>query len=220
MTHETVIQGPGGARLHLAAPEHDILAAALDEIRHGGYRKESFARIAAAAGITAAELRRRYPDDACLLVDALRLRDDRGIDLLPDSARDGRAMLQAFIDITRYNAETPGAVEVFATLSAAATAPDHPAHEYFRERYAWQREILIDALRELEEEGELKRSADPEAIAAQTIALLDGLQVQWLLDRGAIDLEKLVRNFLNQYLHNKLRRAEPIYLMSAYLMSA
>ena len=210
MTHEATVQVPTGARLRPDTTEQEILVATLDEIRKGGYRDGSFARIAATTGMSVDDLRRRYPDDSCLLVGALRLRDDRGIDLLPGSPRDGRAMLQAFIDLARYNADTPGSVGVFATLSAAATAPGHPAHEYYRERYAWHRELLVDALRELEEEGELRRNADPEAIAAQTIALADGLHVQWLLDRDAVDLEKLVRTFLNQHLHTKLRRARPI----------
>ncbi|GAA5518646.1 hypothetical protein Lsed01_01078 [Demequina sediminis] len=212
MTQQVSIQGPGGDRLSLADDERTVLAAALEEIREHGYRDGSFARIARRARLEPDELCRRYPDERLLLVDALRYRDDLGIDLLPAAQRDGRALLQGFIDVARFSSETPGSVKLFAILSAAATAPDHPGHEYFRERYAWLRELLIDALRELEEEGELRRKSDPEEIAAQVIALLDGLQVQWLLDRTAVDLEGLVRGFLNRHLHRPLSPGRPLVL--------
>ena len=212
MTQQVSIQGPGGDRLSLDDNERTVLAAALEEIRDHGYRDGSFARIARAAGLEPDELCRRYPDERLLLVDALRYRDDLGIDMLPATQRDGRALLQGFIDVARFSSETPGSVELFAILSAAATAPDHPGHAYFRERYAWLRELLVDALRELEEEGELRRKSDPEEIAAQVIALLDGLQVQWLLDRTAVDLEGLVRGFLNRHLHRPLSPGRPLVL--------
>ena len=212
MTQQVSIQRPGGDRLSLADDERTVLAAALEEIREHGYRDGSFERIARSAGLEPDELCRRYPDERLLLVDALRYRDDLGIDLLPATQRDGRALLQGFIDVAHFSSETPGSVELFAILSAAATAPDHPCHAYFRERYAWLRELLVDALRELEEEGELRRKSDPEEIAAQVIALLDGLQVQWLLDRTAVDLEGLVRGFLNRHLHRPLSPGRPLVL--------
>ena len=218
MTQDTGIQGPTGERLSFDDPERAVLTAALDEIRQGGYRKGSFARIAAAAGITADDLHRRYPDERELLVDTLRFRDDRGIDLLPEDPGDGRAMLQTFIDVARFNSETPGSVELFTIMAAAATAPDHPGHEYFRSRYSWLRGLLVDALRELEEEGELRKRADPEEVAAQAIAMLDGLQVQWLLDHEAVDLERLMRRFLNQHLYTPLEpsaAAPPAHLSAA-----
>ncbi|WP_286214348.1 hypothetical protein [Demequina sediminis] len=161
MTQQVSIQGPGGDRLSLADDERTVLAAALEEIREHGYRDGSFARIARRARLEPDELCRRYPDERLLLVDALRYRDDLGIDLLPAAQRDGRALLQGFIDVARFSSETPGSVKLFAILSAAATAPDHPGHEYFRERYAWLRELLIDALRELEEEESCAASPIP-----------------------------------------------------------
>ncbi|WP_062380891.1 TetR/AcrR family transcriptional regulator [Demequina pelophila] len=215
MTQEIGFQGSTGERLRLDDTSQAILSAALDEIREGGYRDESFARIAAAAGLTREQLHDLYPDERELLVDTLRLRDDRALDFVPEGPGDGRAMLQGFIDIARYNQETPGSVELFTIMAASATSPDHPGHAYFRARYAWSRQLLIDALRELEEEGELRRRANPEEVAAQAIALLDGLQVQWLLDREVVDLEGMVRRFLNQFLYTPLEPGRPVVLPRA-----
>ncbi|MDN4476000.1 TetR family transcriptional regulator C-terminal domain-containing protein [Demequina sp. SYSU T00192] len=210
MTHDTGIEGPAGGRLRLERDEHALATAALDEITQRGWREGSLARVAEAAGMTPAHASRVYPDERELLIDVLRLRDDLGIELLPETPRDGRGMLQAFIDIARFGTETPGTIELFGTLATAATAPEHPGHEYFRARYAWLRGLLVDALRELEEEGELKRRCDPQGVAAQAIALLDGLQIQWLLDRDVIDVEGLLRSFLDRNLHEPLEPARPI----------
>lgn len=210
MALDLSIPGPGGAPTDLPPLERRVLDSALDVIRRDGYHAGSYAQVAAAAGLTPPELEALYPDERVLLVDAMRYRDSLGARTLPDAAVDGRGLLQGFIDIVRYNVDAPGTVELFTMLAAASTAPDHPGHDYFRDRYAWLRGMLVDALRELEQEGELRRRADPATIAAQAIALLDGIQVQWLLDRSAVDMEGLIRGFLDQYLHTPLSPARPM----------
>ncbi|SEJ67036.1 TetR/AcrR family transcriptional regulator [Demequina mangrovi] len=215
MSQQTGVDGPTGARLSLAPDAHAILTAALEEIRAHGYREGSLDRIAAAAGTSKDALRARYPDERVLLLETLQLRDDRCVDALSEGPDDGRALLQTFIDAARYGTETPGAVELFATLTTAAAAPSHPGHEYLRARYSWLRGLLVDALRELEEEGELRRSADPQEVATQALALLDGLQVQWLLDHDQVDVEGLLRGFLDRFLHRPLEPGRPIVLPAA-----
>ena len=68
-------------------------------------------------------------------------------------------------------------------LSAEATAPDHPAHEYFIGRYEYTRANIRAAFESLEAEGRLCAGVTPQRAAVATIAMMDGLQVQWLLDR-------------------------------------
>lgn len=204
MADTTTLTGPGGARMDVDAEDARILDAVLAVSATGSLEDDPRGAVAREAGITVGQLRERYPDLRELLVDALRWRDDRGIEGMDTNERDGRGLLRSFLAIARGNVEAPGTVALFTTLSAAATSPDHPGHEYFAERYAWLRGILVDALRELEEEGELIDGADPLSIATQTIALLDGLQVQWLLDRTAVDMSALVRGFLDVWLLDPL----------------
>lgn len=204
MTLEAHRQLSGDARLAAEDPETRAARASLAEIRSRGFREDSWDRIAAAAGLTPRELTRRYPDEQSLLVATLRYRDDRAVETVPDDPCDGRAMLQAFIDIASNAAETPASTELFANLAASATSPDHPGHDYFEARDALLRGLLVDALRELEEEGELRRRCDPQEVATKLITMLDGLQVQWLLDREVVDLEAMMRTFLDKYLHQPL----------------
>lgn len=204
------VPSPGGVTTDLSPLEQRVLDAVLETIRTDGYHAGSFAHVATLAGLSEAELCELYPDERVLLVEAMRYRDAKGAESMPDATVDGRGLLQGFLDIVRFNAATPGTVELFTMLAAASTSPDHPGHDYFRERYAWLRGMVEEALEELEQEGELRRRADPETIATQALALLDGLQVQWLLDRGAIDMERLMRAFFDQHLHRKLGPSRPL----------
>ncbi len=181
-----------------------LLDAVLEEASVRAIGPDSLAAVAARARITEKDILEEYPDIRVLLIKALQRRDELGAAHIAAGPRDGRSLLLGFLETARVNTATPGAVELFATLSAAATSADHPGHEYFRSRYSALRHLLVDALRELEEEGELVRGADPQEIATQTIALLDGLQVQWLLDRGVLDMPALVRSFLNVWLTHPL----------------
>ncbi|WNM24656.1 TetR family transcriptional regulator C-terminal domain-containing protein [Demequina capsici] len=199
-TLESIARMPSAPELE---PE-PLLDAVLAEAATTSISASSLDAIAARAGTTTATIRDRYPDLRVLMVDALRRRDELGAAQIAQGPRDGRALLQGFLATAQANTAAPGAVELFATLSAAATSADHPGHEYFRQRYASLRHLLVDALRELEEEGELAEHADPVDIATQTIALLDGLQVQWLLDRGSLDMAALVRTFLDVWVLHPL----------------
>ncbi|MDN4472274.1 TetR family transcriptional regulator C-terminal domain-containing protein [Demequina zhanjiangensis] len=181
-----------------------LLDAVLEEASVNAIGPDSIAAVAARARMSEKEIHELYPDHRVLLVEALQRRDELGAAHLAEGPRDGRTLLLAFLETARANTAAPGAVELFATLSAAATSADHPGHEYFRTRYQALRHLLVDALRELEEEGELEHGADPQGIATQAIALLDGLQVQWLLDRGALDMPSLVRSFFNAWLVHPL----------------
>jgi BetI-type transcriptional repressor, C-terminal len=69
-------------------------------------------------------------------------------------------------------------------LSAEATAPGHPAHDYFTECYAWLRSVLTDAFERMASAGQLRAGVEPAAAARSTVAAMDGLQLQWLLDVG------------------------------------
>ena len=69
-----------------------------------------------------------------------------------------------------------------AQLSAEASSPDHPAHDYFQDRYASLKRKLTRALGELRDQGSLRQGVDPAVYAALIVATMDGLQVQWLLD--------------------------------------
>jgi hypothetical protein len=78
----------------------------------------------------------------------------------------------------------PGLVQLFVTLSAEATDPDHPAHEFFVARYEEVTRYFVDQLASAREAGQVSADADLTAAAQQLIAVMDGLQVQYLLTKA------------------------------------
>ncbi|MBA8990743.1 AcrR family transcriptional regulator [Curtobacterium pusillum] len=161
------------------AKRGEILTTALELVAQQGFRRTSIKDIADAVGLTQAGLLHYFDSKDELWVEILRRRDE--IDLAQDwHASDPAALLAA---IVRHNTEVPGLVQMFVNLSAAAaTDPEHPAHEYFRERYERNRREFTSDFRQMQENGRLRADVDPEHLASVLLAISDGMQIQWLYD--------------------------------------
>lgn len=91
------------------------------------------------------------------------------------------------MDTALRNAEREGIVRLYAVLSAESVTDDHPAQDYFRDRYDGLRAFVADALCEAcELPADRAESAGNAANAI--IAVMDGLQVQWLLAPDSVDM--------------------------------
>ena len=73
-------------------------------------------------------------------------------------------------------------------LSAESVTEGHPAQDYFRDRYAGLRAMVTKALAESCELGETRSDLNLENTASAIIAVMDGLQVQWLLAPDSVDM--------------------------------
>ena len=174
-----------------------ILDRAFEHFARVGYRGTSLRDIAAVVGISHPGLRHHFPSKDALLLAVLRQREEATGDWL--AARDYRSIpiTELMPTIVESNLRQPGLIQLFSILSVEASDPDHPAHDYFRARYARLRAELGDRLRAHGDAGELAPGVDPDAAAVSVIALMDGLQIQWLLDAGAIDMLAEVRRLAN-----------------------
>ncbi|WP_120338997.1 TetR/AcrR family transcriptional regulator [Cryobacterium soli] len=161
------------------AKRAEILETALALVARNGFRQTSVRDIAAAVGLTQAGLLHYFESKDDLWVAILRTRD--AIDEAKDP--DDPDPAATYAALIRHNAEVPGLVQMFANLSAAAaTDPGHPAHEYFRQRYAQSRATIAAGLRRMQESGRLDTTVDPEMFASILMAVSDGMQVQWMFD--------------------------------------
>ncbi|WP_082099061.1 TetR/AcrR family transcriptional regulator [Demequina iriomotensis] len=158
-----------------------ILDTALAAFAESGFRGTSVREIAARCGLTHPALLYHFPAKSDLLMAVLTRRDEAdGGDAF--EGLEAREMLAHLVATARHNATQRGVVELYATLSAEAASPGHPAHTYFQRRYASLVVHLTRAYRDLARAGALAPRVDPEAAPRQLVALMDGLQVQWLLD--------------------------------------
>ena len=173
-----------------------IVDAALEVFARDGYRSGSLRTVADRAGISETGLLYHFANKAGLLSAVLERREDVTAQFLPDSLDDPEAAVRGLVALATHNAALPGRAELFSTISAEAIGAEHPAHDYIVERYAAKRRLLADAYRRLAEAELLRPGITPESAASWSIAMMDGMQLQWLLDRAGVDMVAEVRAFL------------------------
>jgi AcrR family transcriptional regulator len=187
---------PRGSYAKSATTKAAILDAALAVFAEGGYRAGSLREVAARVGISETGLLHHFKSKSRLLELVLERRDELAAQFVSRTEPDGVRTMHGLIALAEFNASEPGVVELYCTLSAEATSPGHPAHLYFMKRYEHTRAALAFAFTDLRERGLLVDGVAPDAAARTTIALMDGLQVQWLFDRSALDMAAELRQHL------------------------
>ncbi|MFI6929658.1 TetR family transcriptional regulator [Streptomyces sp. NPDC050287] len=177
-----------GKSLKAQQRRQEILQIAMDTFAARGYNNASLQEIADRAGVTQAGVLHYFRSKAQLLTSVLDLRDATDIEQLgPDRPR-GMAFLRHLVDTVRRNAEREGIVRLYSVLSAESVTEGHPAQDFFRDRYTGLRAMVTEALAEASELGEIRADANLEGAANAIIAVMDGLQIQWLLAPGSVDM--------------------------------
>lgn len=180
-----------------------ILDAALEVFSQSGYRAGSLREVAERVGMSEAGLLHHFRSKSALLLALLDHRDNLSRERVDFDVPDGVEALRALAELARFNAAQPGIVELYTTLSAEATAPSHPAHAYFVNRYQYVRTSVTGSFERAAAAGRLVDGVDPGRAAVATIALMDGLQVQWLLDPESTDmaeaLHEVFRSLIRGY---------------------
>jgi AcrR family transcriptional regulator len=179
-----------------AAARDRVVRSALQAYAANGYSGSALAGIAAAAGLTTAGLLHHFPSKEELLIAVLKERDRADGERFHLRGFTGLDALEALVELVQANASTPGLVRAFTVLMGESTAEDHPAGQWFRERYPRRRDNLAAALRAGIGSGEIRPDTDSDAVAAEVIAMMDGLQVQWVLDPERIDMARLFAHYI------------------------
>lgn len=204
------VPGAGGRRrgpyAKSAERRRAIVDAAFDVFASRGYRAGSFREVAERVGMSQTSLLHYFPSKEALLVAVLARRDDVEPDPDPDEvgrragegARGRAARFAVSIESqAEANVGIPGVIELYAVLSGEAVTADHPGRSYFVERFANLRQDYIEELTALRDLGVLREGVDPERAAASIVALWDGVQLQWLFDRDAVDMAATLRDYLS-----------------------
>ncbi len=174
----------------------DILAAAVAEYGEAGYHGSSLRAIAKRAGITHAGLLYYFPTKEALLAAVLERRDTDDTEREHLAVPPGREWLNHLVALSEHNSRHPGIVDLYTRLAAEAVAADHPAHAYFHRHYRIARDHAVESFRVLAGQGELRPGVDPAHAGLGLVALMDGLQVQWLTAPDEVDLVGALRGYL------------------------
>jgi hypothetical protein len=112
----------------------------------------------------------------------------------------GLDVLRHFVALAEHNVRHPGIVDLYSRLAAEAVATDHPAHDYFVRHYRAARASVHESFEVLAARGELRDGVSAAMAALTFIALMDGLQVQWLTVPSDVDLVGSLRFALQNLL--------------------
>lgn len=188
------------------AKREQILKAAVEIFGNKGSTNGTLADVAEQVGITHAGVLHHFGSKQNLLLEVLAYRDQADVAELADKHIPGGPELFLHLVRTAYaNALRPGIVQAYTVLSSESVTDDHPGREYFQERYTTLRREVSEAFHELcAQEG----VADQDAVAAASagiLAVMDGLQLQWLLHPEIIDLGETsafaIQAIVNAVLH-------------------
>jgi len=179
------------SRPETVARRREIVKAAVEVFGAKGFTGGTLMDIAEQVGMTHAGILHHFGSKDQLLLEVLLYRDETDVAGLEGRHIPGGAELFRHLVRTAIaNATRAGIVQSFVVLSAESVTDDHPAREFFRSRY----EVLRGELERAFEVMCAERGVDqPQAVAdasAAILAVMDGLQVQWLLQRDVVDLAR------------------------------
>ena len=166
-----------------------IIAAASALMARRGYVGASLRVIGDEVGMTPAGLLRHFDTKEGLLIAVLDDWDNQTNQRASLSSERGLGFFKSYLDLMRYHTAHPGLVELFLTLCAEASDPDHPARPWVAARYRKIVEEGMDHLRYAARHGEIAPMSEEtmELEVRGLYALMDGLELQWLAD-PTIDL--------------------------------
>jgi AcrR family transcriptional regulator len=172
-----VSEYPEGAKRKAA-----IIRAAARLFALNGYRDASLASIAGEADLTQPGLLHHFRSKPELLLAVLRERERRDKKMVAEAIETSHDdVVQVLKMLLAHNAAERTDSLLHIVVSAEATSPAHPAHEFFVARNTRVRNALSRSIGK-QAAGSGVTEAEINALAAISIAVMDGLQVQWLLD--------------------------------------
>ncbi|HEY0215025.1 MAG TPA: TetR/AcrR family transcriptional regulator [Cellulomonas sp.] len=148
-----------------------------------GHRNLTMTEVARRADLTEAQLLYLFPSREHVLVAALERADT--ISREQYHARSTEPPTDPAESIARTVTEgrsDPAVLRLFATMTAEAGDPAHPAHTWVHQHQVRAARGYATMLRGLQEDGWAHPDVDPERFGRQLVALWDGLQTQWLVD--------------------------------------
>lgn len=199
---------PGAATSAAAAPDGrtryangerrraEIIEAASRAFAEQGYQNLSLRQLADAIGVSHTLLRHHFGSKDAILEAVLIHREEVERDWRTRLFAE-RGLLDALPVVMAHNATIRGLIHLDAVMRAEAVNPEHPAHDYivglaqrFRER------LRLDLATE-QEAGRLRTDLDLELTAIRLASLIEGVQMEWLLD-PSIDMAAVVTAFTDQ----------------------
>lgn len=192
-------------RPETARKREQIIDAAADIFGAKGYSVATLEEIGQVVGLTHAGIRHHFGNKENLLLEAVRRRDITDLYSFADGHMpSGMDQFEHLIETASRNEQRPGIVQAFVVLSAESLTHHSPTRDYFETRY---RELRAEISQNLERLCAERGIDDPDGVNHATtciLALMDGVQYQWLLDPDQVELAKTTEYGIRAILANLL----------------
>jgi AcrR family transcriptional regulator len=106
--------------------------------------------------------------------------------------------LSSLRDLGRHNIETATLTRLYVVLGAENLDPGDPLHDFFVARYESARDYVRSILDAEQKQRRVRTGIDVDQIAAEVIATLMGLEIQWLADPGRVDLAEATEAYIDR----------------------
>ncbi|MGV8886035.1 MAG: TetR/AcrR family transcriptional regulator [Microbacteriaceae bacterium] len=190
----------------------EILDAAVDIFGSKGFTGGTLQEIADQVGMTHAGILHHFGSKDQLLLEVLVHRDETDVAHLDGQHIPGGMLLFRHLVKTAFlNAQRAGIVQAYAVLSAESVTDAHPGREFFHDRYTNLRGEVTEAFEVVCHERGIANAVGIADASAAILAVMDGLQVQWLLDPTAVDLGR-ASQFAIEAIVERVLRAQPSVL--------
>ena len=171
------------------ASREKIIQAAIEFFAQQGFHGAKMADIAKAANLTGPGLLHHFPSKTHLLMEVIKERDRIDSERMRATLqKNGNHFLEAGIELVEHNETVPGLVQLFTLLVAESISQEHPAHTFFAQRYQREREQMAQAVMQAQQAHQVRSDISAETLATLIFAMMDGLQVQWLLEPEKINM--------------------------------
>jgi AcrR family transcriptional regulator len=177
------------------ARREEILEAAMQVFAERGFKGTSFDEVADRAGLTRQGVLHYFPSKKKLLVALLRYREDMHRHHLADGHADEDLPSQ-LAEVLAFDHKTPALAQVNSKLMVTSVSRDDPVWQDVTDYYSALHEYISEELGSRYGER-LPSGLSTRAGAMAVLAMLDGLQEQWLLDQEQADYPEIMREVLS-----------------------
>jgi AcrR family transcriptional regulator len=175
------------------ARREQILEAALELFSERGYRGSGLGALAEKVGVTTPALLYYFGTKERLLHAVVTRREE----LERASYSSTATPLDNLRSVARFIRTNPMLTRLFVVLGAENLDPADPLHDFFVKRYRRSRKVTEAAVLDEVEHGRFRADVDHRQLAREVVATMMGLEIQWLMDPKAFDLEATIAAYVD-----------------------
>ncbi len=176
-----------------------IIDAAVELFASKGYRGTGVAALADRVGMTATGLLYYFGTKERLLREVVAERD-RMETIDPEREFPLALTLSSLRELGQHNVETATLTRLYLVLGAESLDDDDPLHDFFVERYEVAREFVRALLNDEKARGRLRPEVDVDQVALEVVAMIMGLEYQWLTDPVRVDFAQAMETYIDELL--------------------